>query len=196
MGSVLLMTFLSFATPKTVPAVDLIRYQGAWHELAALPAPFQAECYKNTKAIYTLLRGNFVEVVNSCETEKGSVQVAEGRARINPDFNEPGKLEVTFVHAFKWLWTFAGDYWILDLGDEYDYAIIGHPSLNYAWVLSREMKQDKDFYIKAEKVLADNGYDTCAVLVSRNEAQVFNERPRLCDFAKHFVELSGKVAGD
>lgn len=56
--------------------------------------------------------------------------MARGRARVvDPSTN--AKLEVSFFRPF---W---GDYWIIDLGAAYEYAVVGHPGRDYLWILSR-----------------------------------------------------------
>ncbi len=37
---------------------------------------------------------------------------------------------------------FYGDYWILELGPSYEYAVVGHPSRSYLWILSRTSTLD------------------------------------------------------
>ena len=32
---------------------------------------------------------------------------------------------------------FYGDYWVLMLGDNYQYSVVGDPSRKYLWILSR-----------------------------------------------------------
>ena len=32
---------------------------------------------------------------------------------------------------------FWSDYWIVDLSDDYSYAVVGHPGRDYCWILSR-----------------------------------------------------------
>ncbi|MFO0762501.1 MAG: lipocalin family protein, partial [Byssovorax sp.] len=38
---------------------------------------------------------------------------------------------------------FTGDYWILEVGEHYEYAVIGVPSRDYLWILSRTPKLDE-----------------------------------------------------
>ena len=38
---------------------------------------------------------------------------------------------------------FFGDYWILEVGESYEYAVIGVPSRDYLWILSRTAKLDQ-----------------------------------------------------
>jgi apolipoprotein D and lipocalin family protein len=56
------------------------------------------------------------------------------------DRTSNAKLEVTFF------WPFWGDYWILDLGPDYEYAVVGHPSRDYLWILSRTPTLDEATY--------------------------------------------------
>lgn len=181
----ILIINLAFAAEvKTVNDVDFTKYQGIWYEVASIPADFQASCVKNTSAEYTLNQDGTVKVKNSCVEAGGTLNVANGLARINPEFNSPGKLEVTFVKALDWVWAAAGDYWILQIGEDYSYVLVGHPQRTYGWILVRDQKQSKVFYQHASQVFADRGYDTCQILLSNTDQQNFEERPRLCDFVK------------
>jgi hypothetical protein len=39
---------------------------------------------------------------------------------------------------------YTGDYWILELGSSYEYAVVGHPSRLYLWILSRTPTLDPE----------------------------------------------------
>jgi len=119
----------------TVDRVDLNRYVGTWYAIASIPTTFERQCAQGTTATYTLLENGRIEVVNTCFTKKGKESVAKGRAWI-PDPEEPAKLKVSFVSLFGW-WLFPGDYWIIDLDQDYQYAVVGHPARRYGWILSR-----------------------------------------------------------
>lgn len=116
---------------SVVPQVDLSRYTGKWYEIASFPQWFQRGCTATT-ATYTLRDDGRIDVLNECRKGDpgGRVSRAEGWARVvDPGTN--AKLEVTFF------WPFFGDYWIIDLGKDYEYAVVGHPSREYLWILSR-----------------------------------------------------------
>jgi lipocalin len=103
----------------TVERVELDRYLGTWYEIARYPAPFQEGCVA-TSADYSRRDGGGIRVLNSCrvETLDGELREAEGRARIvDPESN--AKLKVTFF------WPFWGDYWVLGLGPDYEWALVG-----------------------------------------------------------------------
>ena len=110
----------------TVEAVTIERYMGTWYELASYPQSFQEGC-SHTTATYTLRPDGELDVLNRCQKD-GELDEASGRARV---VEPPAKLEVSFFRPF---W---GDYWIIDLDPEYRTAIVGHPSRDYLWILSR-----------------------------------------------------------
>ncbi len=142
--------------PKTVPKVDLSRYLGQWHEIATIPMWFQKDCAGGTTAAYTLKDNGEVGVLNQCVTAEGKVKSAKGVAWVM-DKNTNAKLKVSFFpFGLKW---FAGDYWIIDLGPNYEYAVVGHPSRKYGWILSRTPELPQPVLDGIVKRLAEQGYD-------------------------------------
>ena len=123
-----------------VPKVNLERYLGTWYEIASYPQRFQEGC-TGTTATYTLRSDGEIDVLNKCRKGglDGPEDAAEGRARV-VDRKSNAKLEVSFFRPF---W---GDYWIIDLGPEYEYAVVGHPSRDYLWILSRTPTLDAEIY--------------------------------------------------
>lgn len=145
---------LNLPTLQTVPQVELGRYVGTWYEIASFPQSFQAGC-TGTTATYTLGEDGEIAVVNRCR--KGSLDgeedVAEGRARV-VDTRSNAKLEVSFFRPF---W---GDYWIIDLAPDYSHAVVGHPSRDYLWILSRTPTLPADTYEGILSRLQAQGYET------------------------------------
>jgi apolipoprotein D and lipocalin family protein len=135
-----------------VPKVNLERYLGTWYEIASYPQRFQEGC-TGTTATYTLRSDGEIDVLNKCRKGRldGPEDAAEGRARV-VDRTSNAKLEVSFFRPF---W---GDYWIIDLGPDYEYAVVGHPSRDYLWILSRTRTLDDDTYAAILSRLEDKGY--------------------------------------
>jgi len=142
---------------QTVKNVDLTKYVGLWYEVAKIPNRFQKQCVKGTTAQYKLKENGEIEVINSCITEEGEKDIAEGIARI-VDNKSNSKLEVSFVSIFG-IRLFWGDYWIIGLGENYEYAIVGTPSRKYGWILSRTPQLDKQKLDQAYQTLNNAGYD-------------------------------------
>ncbi|MGZ9197295.1 MAG: lipocalin family protein [Candidatus Deferrimicrobiaceae bacterium] len=143
--------------PEVVPSVDLSRYAGTWYEIAKYPNRFQRGCIGAT-AEYTLASdGKRVEVVNRCrDTESGKERSVRGKARVvDPATN--AKLSVTFF------WPFSGDYWILAVGEEYDYAFVGTPDRKYLWFLARTPSIGDDLYGRLVDLARARGFDPARI---------------------------------
>ncbi len=144
--------------PTTVKYVDLKKYVGLWYEVAKIPNSFQDQCVKNTTAKYTLTKDGEIYVTNSCIDEDGEIDAADGVVRV-VDKKTNAKLEVSFVSFFGWR-PFWGDYWIIGLDENYQWAIVGTPNRKYGWVLSRTPKLEKEVLDNIFKILKEQGYNT------------------------------------
>ena len=142
---------------QIVDHVDLTRYVGTWYAIASIPTWFERPCVQGTTAAYTLLENGKIEVVNRCYDKKGEVRTARGRAWI-VDETTGAKLKVSFFSLFG-LWLFPGDYWIIDLDSEYRYAVVGHPSRKFGWILSRTPTLDPTMLNGIIERLEEQGYD-------------------------------------
>ncbi|MDP4175498.1 MAG: lipocalin family protein [Bacteroidota bacterium] len=143
---------------ETVKKVDLNRYVGLWYEIAKIPNRFQKDCQSNTTAEYSLRDDGRINVKNSCSRSDGKRNVTEGVARIVENSNN-SKLEVSFfsILGIRPVW---GDYWIIGLDDNYQYAVIGDPDRKYGWILSRTQELSKKNLEEAFQILRAKGYDT------------------------------------
>ena len=121
--------------PTPIDSIDLSRYMGLWYAIASIPTTFERQCVQGTTAEYTLLENGRVRVVNTCYDRNGNEDVATGQAWI-PDPDKPSQLKVSFVR-FLGFWFFPGAYWVIELGEDYEYAVVGHPTYRYGWILSR-----------------------------------------------------------
>lgn len=120
--------------------VDLNRYLGKWYEIARYDNAFQKDCVAAT-ATYSMRPDGNISVLNQCRgsTLEGELRSAEGKAWVvDPATN--AKLKVSFF------WPFSGDYWIIELGEQYEYAVIGHPSRKYLWILGRSPEMNEKTY--------------------------------------------------
>jgi apolipoprotein D and lipocalin family protein len=148
------MFMISFScssqAPETVKFVDLEKYAGVWYEYASFPARFQKGC-TNTTAEYKLSPKGYVIVINKCTREKNRTGI-EGKAFIVPNSGN-AKLKVQFF------WPFRGDYWILELADDYTWAAVGSPKRNYLWILSRAPVMEEKLYNEITSRVAAKGFD-------------------------------------
>jgi apolipoprotein D and lipocalin family protein len=112
------------------PNVDLPRFAGKWYEIARLPRPTQTDCH-GTTAFYTQNSDGTLTFVNQCNVgaQAGPMKTVSMSASV-PDPTVTAKLALDIAGM-------TGDYWILEVDSNYQYAVIGHPSRLYFWILSR-----------------------------------------------------------
>ena len=67
----------------SVPALDLSRYAGEWHEIARLPMYFQRQCRSEITAQYTLREDGLVGVRNRCKTDDGTFDAGSNTYHYN-----------------------------------------------------------------------------------------------------------------
>jgi apolipoprotein D and lipocalin family protein len=137
----------------TVPYVDLQRYMGRWYDIASFPQRFQKGCHCST-ADYEMTDRGYVRVVNTCrkDSPEGKVKKAKGKAFVVEGSNG-AKLRVQFF------WPFRGDYWIIDLADDYSTAVVGEPKREYLWILARTPRIDEGLYQAIVARCAEKGFD-------------------------------------
>lgn len=71
---------------------------------------------------------------------------------------EIARLKVSFF------WPFSGNYWILELGPNYEYAVVGEPKRENLWILSREPRMDEELYRGLLDRAAAQGFDISRVI--------------------------------
>jgi apolipoprotein D and lipocalin family protein len=156
----------------TVPSVDLKRYSGKWYEIARYPNKFQDQCVGNTTATYNLQENGTIEVINQCVKKDGTTDDAKGKARI-VDKTSNAKLEVRFAPAFlSFIPSVWGNYWIIDLDDQYNYAAIGDPKREYFWILSRKPEMDDTTYQNILRRAEAKGFNPGKVVKTPQKIEV------------------------
>jgi apolipoprotein D and lipocalin family protein len=137
---------------RTVERVDLRRYLGTWYEIAAYPQRYEKGC-TGTTATYSARDDGRIDVVNRCRKGSlaGPLEEAHGLARTTDASG--AKLEVSFFRPF---W---GDYWILDLGPDYEYAAVGDPGRGALWILARTPHLDPAVDAALRARFAAQGWD-------------------------------------
>ena len=122
---------------QPIAALSVPRYMGTWYEIAKFPNRFQKKCVGDTSATYSARDDGRVDVVNRCRTADGKTDTAEGVARQIGASTSP-KLKVRFAPAIlSFIPMVWGDYWVIDLDDQYQLSAVSEPSREYLWILSR-----------------------------------------------------------
>ncbi len=152
-ASVFLFTACSSKNPplQTVSKVDLNKYLGTWYEIARYEHFFEKDC-KNVTANYSIMDENLIQVINSCvKIITNEKKEAKARAYAVDDTNS--KLKVSFFRPFY------GDYWVLILDEQYNYAVVGTPNREYLWILSRTKTIDENIKTDILNKLPSLGFE-------------------------------------
>lgn len=139
-----------------VHEVSLERYVGVWYEIAKIPNRFQKQCVRGTTARYTLRTDGQISVVNQCFKKDGKLDEAKGVAKVL-DTKSNAKLKVSFVSFLGWR-PFWGDYWVIGLDDDYEWAVVGTPDRKYGWILARTPALDENTLEEIFAIIEHNGY--------------------------------------
>jgi apolipoprotein D and lipocalin family protein len=143
--------------PEVVPELDLGSYLGTWYEVASTKPIFQRGCVCVT-ATYTLRDDGNVGVANSCRKDSvdAEEEIADGIAA--PSSN-PAKFKVSFG-GFGTPFT---NYWVVDLADDYSYAVVSSPLRRPIWILSRTPSLPTETMDGIMERLASKGFPVQAI---------------------------------
>jgi len=143
----------------TVASLDVPRYMGRWYEIARYPTWFQKKCVAASRAEYSLLGDGRVQVINRCRLAGGETTEAMGMARQIGPATSP-RLQVRFAPSWlSFLPLVWGDYWVIDLEQDYQLVAVSEPRRQYLWILSRTPQVDPVRYQRLLSRLRQQGLD-------------------------------------
>lgn len=149
----------SDSDPVVVSNVDFSRYVGKWLEIGHYPTPFQTDCVRS-EAQYAALPGGKISVRNTCHRESGGPRSIEGTAAA-PDRSVPAKLKVDFGRGSP------GDYWIIELDKNYQWAVVSGPAKKSLFILARKAPMAQPLLQSILARLEDKGFDTTQIIFDR-----------------------------
>lgn len=144
---------------SAVNELDLQRYLGTWYEIARFDHSFERNLVGIT-AKYELRDDGKVRVINKGykNSLNGKLKTSKGKAkRPNPE-EDPGKFKVAFFLFFY------ADYIVMELDENYQWALVGSSSDKYLWILSRTPQLSKDVVDKIVGLAKKRGYDTSKLI--------------------------------
>ena len=153
----------------TIPSLDVTRYMGTWFEIAKFPNRFQKKCVCGAKADYSLMSDGRVQVINRCRMAGGDLNEAIGVARqLGPATS--AKLEVRFAPAWLSFLPFVwGNYWVIDIDEDYQLVAVSEPNKEYLWILSRTPTIDPVRYNALLNRLRQKGFDLERLEVTKRD---------------------------
>jgi apolipoprotein D and lipocalin family protein len=77
----------------------------------------------------------------------------------------PAKLQVRFAPEWlSWLPFVWANYWVIDLADDYSYAVVGEPTRDYLWILARAPQMSDGVYARILAKLPALGFDPAKLI--------------------------------
>lgn len=148
---------------ETVKNLDLQRYLGKWYEIARFDHRFERGLIGVT-ATYSLQEDGNIKVINEGYDYvfEGKHNVAVGKAKLT---NEPGVLKVSFF------WIFYAQYRVLELDENYQWALVGGKTSKYLWILSRTPQIDDQTKGLILKKAEKRGYDTSKLIWVKQKSE-------------------------
>lgn len=137
----------------TVAKVDLERFMGDWYVQGIIPWFFERGNV-GTMDIYERLPDGRIAVTYAYR--KGSLSAPLRKLRaVAHVYNKETQAE----WRVQFFWPIAVPFLIVDLDPSYQTTVIGHPSRNFVWIMSRQPILDDASYQAILKRLADLHYD-------------------------------------
>jgi apolipoprotein D and lipocalin family protein len=139
---------------KTVERVELDRYMGDWYVIANIPNRSEKNCVDSLER-YALRPDGRID--NTFDCRDGSFdKPMERRLDTIAWVYDPSTNAEWRVRFFK---VIPVKYLVIDLDPAYQWAVVGHPSREYGWVLARTKTLPTEVYSGILGRLKQQGYD-------------------------------------
>lgn len=160
----------SAQTVTAVPHLDLDRFVGKWYEVARYPTKLEKKCLGNVFQL--IARGEkrqHLDLVSSCAIGDGFAYVRNGTIKAENKTGD-GKLKVSY------LWPFSTRYWVLALGPDEGWSLVGSPNHKNLWVLSRTATLKPDVLADIRSKAAAQGFPPDKLLLTPQTATVIDSK--------------------
>jgi apolipoprotein D and lipocalin family protein len=156
MKNILVLLFMITLTkPQTInqpiTKMDPVKYVGKWYVIGWIPTVYDrkwsncTETYRlNKKGDYNIYTTYTVGQKNKSMRSKGFLNPEKGNAA----------WKVQFV------WPFRADYWIIEMGEDYSYTVVGHPKHKFLFIMARKPVMSDSLYGAVTERCKEKGYET------------------------------------
>jgi len=140
---------------RPVAHVDLPRYMGGWFVIANIPYFAEENCFDSVEG-YALRPDGRIDNKFACREKSFDAPMKPKLKTIATVYDRTSNAEWR-VPFFK---VVPVKYFVIDLDPDYRWAVIGHPSRRFGWVISRTHSLPDDTYLGILERLREQGYDT------------------------------------
>lgn len=140
---------------RTVTQVDIPRYMGDWYVIANIPYFAERNCHDSVES-YALRDDGRIDNWFSCRRGSADDKFERKATALATIENKASNAE----WSVKFFRLISVKYLVLELDSEYRWAVIGHPSRNYGWIIARDKTLPEQTYQELLQRLGQQGYDT------------------------------------
>jgi apolipoprotein D and lipocalin family protein len=139
---------------RPVAYLDLQRYMGGWFVIANIPYFAEKDCFDSVEG-YALRPDGRIDNKFACREKSFDAPMQPQLKTVATVYDRTSNAEWR-VPLFN---VIRVKYFVIDLDSEYRWAVIGHPSRRYGWVISRTPSLPDDIYAGILQRLRGQGYD-------------------------------------
>lgn len=138
---------------KTVERVDLSRYMGPWHVIAAIPTFIETEAYNGIET-YRLEPDGTIDTVFTFN-QAGFDGPAK---RYNPRGFVVDRVNNS-TWGMQFVWPFKAEFLITHLNADYTQTVVGRNKRDYVWIMASTPEIPEADYQRLLAELTGQGYD-------------------------------------
>ncbi len=143
-----------------VPKLDLTRFSTTWYQIARVPTKAEKKCVRDGLVLFASgERPGRLQEVNSCVYQNGFANVQNVNLRTKDKKVLDGRLETTLLFLLH------RQQWVLAVGDEYEWALIGSPNHKQLWVLGIKSAMDPEVLAGIKAKAAAEGFDVSKLVL-------------------------------
>ncbi|MBB6500528.1 lipocalin family protein [Pedobacter cryoconitis] len=148
-----------------VEKVDIMSYAGKWYSLLSIPT-FMDKNWHETTETYVIHPDGYYAVFTTYKVA-GETETKYVRSKlIVVRGTNNAQLKAQFV------WPLKIDYWIVELAEDYSYAVIGHPKHKHLSILSRKPELPASLLDEIIDRCQQRGYDISKLVSQEHKAAV------------------------
>jgi len=136
-----------------VQKVDIMSYAGKWYSLCSIPTIMDKDWYQTTET-YVIHPDGYYAVFTTYKV----VGTDEQRYTRSKLFVTRGSNNA--ILKAQYVWPFKVDYWVVELAEDYSYAVVGHPKHRHLSILSRKPGMPDKLLGEIIDRCEQRGYDT------------------------------------
>ena len=148
--------FVNPVSMTSSPAqIEIEKFMGKWFEIARFASHYHETgcvCFDKT---YSLNPEGYINVEEVCKKEDSTTRISTPRAFSRN--SENSKIEVYYNPRFKM------NFWILDIGEQYEWVAVGEPCMKMGWILARNENPSKRAIEDAVNLFGKKGYDVSSI---------------------------------